>query len=121
MKRLLQIALVSSTIAITSMAQARDDVSWSITVGTPAPTYVRPSQHIYGPPAAYVVNNPRIYERRYMEPEVVYVRPAPRVTYIAPEPVITYIERRPSEYYRSYGPSWREQRHHHHGHGRWDR
>ncbi|MDB5743842.1 MAG: hypothetical protein JWR68_2157 [Polaromonas sp.] len=80
-------ALAIAALGFAGGAQARDNVYWSVGVGTPGavvnvgnvgsvypqPVYVQPAPAYYGPSPVYV------------RPAPVYVRPAP--VYIAPQPI----------------------------------
>lgn len=89
-------------------ASARaSDVSWSISVGTPAPVYAPP-------PVVYVQPQPV-----YVQPEPVYV--APRRVYVQPAPVyvqpgtVVHVATPPF----GYGPPRHARgKHRHHGHRR---
>lgn len=84
-----------------SIAHAHGNVSWSVSVGSPAPVYVAP------PPVVYVQPQPV-----YVQPQPVYVRPQP--VYVQPSTVIEY--RQPyyveEMRYRTWG--YGHGRHHHH-------
>ena len=75
---------------LSGTAAARDNVSFSIGFGVPAPVYVAPPPPVYYAPAP-------VY---YAPPEPYYYAPA----YYAPAPAVVY-----------YGAGWRH-RHGHHGH-----
>ncbi|ABM36667.1 hypothetical protein [Polaromonas naphthalenivorans] len=99
-----------ATLAVAAMgfagsAQARDNVYWSVGVGTPGavvnvgngypqPVYVQP-QPVYVQPAPVYVQPRPVYVR----PRPVYVQPQP--VYLAPEPV--YYERRHGHHRRHGG------------------
>jgi len=88
------VAGAAATLAIAAMgfagaAQARDDVFWSVGVGTPGvslnvgnagPVYVQPAPVYYQPQPVYVQPAPVYYQ-----PQPVFVRPAPM--YVQPQPV----------------------------------
>lgn len=93
------LASASAALAVAAMgfagaAQARDDVYWSVGVGSPGvsvnvgnaqPVYSQPAPVYYQPAPVYVQPAPVYYQ-----PRPVYVRPAP--VYFAPQPV--YYEQR---------------------------
>lgn len=115
-------ALAIAALGFTGAAQARDNVFWSVGVGSPGvavnvgnafPVYVQP-QPVYVQPAPV-----------YVQPRPVYVQPAP--VYLQPQPV--YYGRPPGWYkrhggYYAQGPGYapvyyqREGRHDHQR--RWD-
>lgn len=88
------VAGAMATLAVAAMgfagaAQARDNVYWSVGVGTPgavvnvgnaSPVYVQPQPVYVQPQPVYVQPAPRYYQ-----PRPVYVQPAP--VYLAPQPV----------------------------------
>lgn len=92
--RTIILASASAALAVAAMgfagaAQARDDVYWSVGVGSPGvsvnvgnaqPVYVQPAPVYYQPAPVYVQPAPVYYQ-----PRPVYVRPAP--VYFAPQPV----------------------------------
>lgn len=82
-------------VAPLSFAHAHGDVSWSVSVGSPAPVYAPP-------PAVYV------------QPQPVYVRPAP--VYVQPATVVEYRQPYYTEEVRY--RNWGHGRHHHHHHFR---
>ncbi len=89
------LAGAAATLAIAAMgfagaAQARDNVYWSVGVGTPGAVVNVGNVGIYQPPV-YVQPQPVYVEPApvYYQPRPVYVRPAP--VYYAPQPV--YYER----------------------------
>ena len=107
------VASVAATLAVAAMgfagaAQARDNVYWSVGVGTPGavvnvgnggypqPVYVQPAPVYVQPAPVYVQPRPI-----YVQPRPVYVQPRP--VYMAPQPVY---------YERPYG-------HRHHGGQYW--
>lgn len=93
------LASASAALAVAAMgfagaAQARDDVYWSVGMGSPGvsvnvgnaqPVYSQPAPVYYQPAPVYVQPAPVYYQ-----PRPVYVRPAP--VYFAPQPV--YYEQR---------------------------
>ena len=84
-------ALAFAAMSFAGAAQARDNVQWSIGVGTPGA----------------VVNVGSVYQRPqpvYVQPAPVYVQPAP--VYVQPEPV--YLQAQPVYYGRPH----RHHRHH---------
>jgi hypothetical protein len=94
----------------TTAASARDNVSFSISLGVPAPVYVAPAPAYY--PPAPIYSSAPIYHAApvYYYPPRVYV--APRVVYapsLAPATVVTF---------GGNGHGHRD--HHRHGH-RWHR
>lgn len=98
LKSLATAALALSTLAAATTAHARNDVQFSITLGTPG-VYVQPAPVYARPRPVYVQPAPV-----YVQPQPVYVQPIsnygnPRhVYYTQPAPV--------------YG-GWGHQRHHH--------
>lgn len=105
LKSLAAAALALGTLAATTTAHARDDVQFSITLGTPgfqaqsAPSYGYPRHHYVQPAPVYVQPTP-IYaypQHGYVQPRTVYVQPRP--IYAQPAP--------------AYG--WGHQRQDHHG------
>ena len=107
-----------------SSAQARDDVQFSITVGSPgyvqqAPVYIRP-QPVYEQPAPVYSYPSPVYSYPspvYSQPAPVYVRPAPTYSvpaqvYVAPPPV--YVQRGGGWGGRDRDGYEREERHHQH-------
>ena len=90
------LAGVAATLAIAAMgfagtAQARDNVYWSVGVGTPGVgVNVGNVGSVYQPPV-YIQQQPIYVEQEpvYYQPRPVFVRPAP--VYYAPQPV--YYER----------------------------
>ena len=98
------VASAAATLAVAALgfagvAQARDNVNWSVGVGIPGavvnvgnvgsvypqPVYIQPQPVYIQPQPVYVQPAPRYYQ-----PRPVFVRPAP--VYLAPEPI--YYERR---------------------------
>ncbi|MBT9474661.1 hypothetical protein [Polaromonas sp.] len=82
-------ALAVVAMGFAGAAQARDDVYWSVGVGSPGvsvnlgnaqPIYSQPAPVYYQPAPVYVQPAPVYYQ-----PRPVYVRPAP--VYFAPQPV----------------------------------
>ncbi|WP_246860638.1 hypothetical protein [Noviherbaspirillum sp. UKPF54] len=82
-------------VAPLTFAHAHGDVSWSVSVGSPAPVYAPP-------PAVYVQPQPV-----YVRPQPVYVRPATIVEYSQPY----YVE---EVRYRKHGHGQGHWKHHHH-------
>jgi hypothetical protein len=91
-----------ATLAVAAMgfagsAQARDNVYWSVGVGTPGAD----------------VNVSNVYQQPqpiYVQPQPVYVQPAPvyyqpRPVFVRPQPV--YIQPQPVYYERPHGRHWR--------------
>ena len=101
----------AATLALVAMgfagvAQARDNIRWSVGVGTPgAVVNVGNVGSVY-PQPIYVQPAPV-----YVQPQPVYVQPAPR--YYAPRPVFV----RPAPVYLAPQPIYYE-RDHRHGHNR---
>jgi len=98
-------AVVLGSIAFTGNVQARDNVQFSVQIGSPgySPNYAYP---VYSPPPVV-----------YAQPRPVYVQPRP--VYVQPAPIYYQV---PPVYYRpapvTYGyPSGPPQRYHN-GHGR---
>jgi len=97
--RTIILASASAALAVVAMgfagaAQARDNVYWSVGVGSPGvsvnvgnaqPVYAQPAPVYYQPAPVYMQPAPVYYQ-----PRPVYVRPAP--VYLAPQPV--YYEQR---------------------------
>lgn len=87
------VAGAMATLAVAAMgfaggAQARDNVYWSVGVGTPGAVVnvgnvgsVYPSQPVYVQPAPVYMQPAPVY----MQPRPVYVSPAP--VYVAPQPM----------------------------------
>ena len=91
LKSLATAALALGTLAAATTAHARDDVQFSITLGTPG-VYVQPAPV-------------------YAHPRPVYVQPRP----IYAQPISSYVYPRPV-YYTQPAPvygGWGHQRHHH--------
>ena len=93
-----------------SMAHGSPGVSWSITLGTPAPRIYAPAPVYVQPAPVYVQPAPV-----YVQPAPVYVRPAPAFGYGAPPYYVQEV--RPA-------PRWHHYRHGHdhggwHGNGGW--
>jgi len=85
-------ALAVAALGFAGAAQARDDVYWSVGVGSPGVSVnVGNAYPVYTPAPVYVQPAPVYYQ-----PAPVYVRPAP--VYVRPAPV--FVQPRP--YY--YGP-----------------
>ena len=102
-------ALALSTAS--TIAVARDQVSWSVSVGTPYSPGYAPGV-IYTQQPVYVEPQPI-----YVRPQPVYVRPAPIVQYqpyyVNPYPQLYYVDQ---SYYRGYGHGHHGGRHgEHHG------
>jgi PXPV repeat (3 copies) len=109
--RSVAMAGAAATLAVAALgfagaAQARDNVFWSVGVGSPgvefnvgnAPqVYVQPAPVYVQPAPVYVQPAPVYYPRPvYVQPQPVYVQPRP--VYVQPAPII-------------YGrPGWRERR-----------
>ena len=112
-------ALAMAALGFAGAAQARDNVYWSVGVGTPGavvsvgnvgsvyqqpvypqPVYVQPQPVYVQPRPVYVQPEPVYYEQpqRYYNSSPVYVRPAP--VYVAPQPI--YYER-PYNQWRGHG------------------
>ena len=78
LKSLAAAALALGTLVTTTTAHARDDVQFSLTLGTPgfqaqsAPAYAYPRHHHVQPAPVYVQPRPV-----YVQPRPVYVQPAP--------------------------------------------
>lgn len=86
------------------LASARDNVSWSVSVGAPAVAYPAYAP-VYGPPVAYARPAPI-----YVEPLPVYYSPPPMV--YAPQPYYGRV------YYNGYSrPYYWEHDHRGYGHG----
>lgn len=97
-KSLAATALALGTLAAATTAHARNDVQFSITLGTPG-AYVQP---------APVYAHPRPV---YVQPAPVYVQPQP----VYAQPISSYGNPRPGYYTQPtpvYG-GWGHQRHHH--------
>ena len=97
-KSLAAATLALGTLAAATTAHARDDVQFSITLGTPG-AYVQP---------APVYAHPRPV---YVQPAPVYVQPQP----VYAQPISSYGNPRPVHYTQPapvYG-GWGHQRHHH--------
>jgi len=121
-------ALAASAWAMSTVAtpaQARDNISWSIGIGSPG-VAVGVSNY----PQPVYVNRYPVYEERYpvyQERRPIYQRPIivqPRPVVVYPQPV--YVQPRP--YYRAgwgHGPRWDDRRYghgkRHHGHRGHDR
>ncbi len=115
------LAGAAATLAIASMgfagvAQARDNVYWSVGVGTPGAVVNVGNAGFYQPPV-YVQPQPVYVEPApvYYQRPPVYVRPAP--VYYAPQPV--YYQRppvyvRPAPVYYAPQPVYYERPHHRH-------
>lgn len=121
-KRADVVAVVAATLAFAAMgfsglSQARDNVYWSIGVGSPGvgvnvgnayPVYVQP-QPVYVQPAPIYIQPQPVYTQPrldyfYGQPQVVYVQPAP------------YGWNRENNGYRGYeGYGGGHDRHHEHG------
>ena len=86
------VAGAAATLAIAALgfagaAQARDDVFWSVGIGSPGvavnvgnafPVYVQPQPVYVQPAPVYVQPAPVYYPRPvYVQPQPVYVQPAP--------------------------------------------
>jgi len=98
LKSLAAATLALGTLATTTTAHARDDVQFSITLGTPG-VYVQPAPVYAHPRPVYVQPAPV-----YVQPQPVYAQPKP--SYVYPRPV----------YYTQPAPvygGWGHQRHHH--------
>lgn len=75
MKRKLIISLVGVMLAAaSSMAVARDRVSFGLFIGVPGYAYVAPPPVYYAPPPVYYAPPPQVY---YAPPPVVYYEPSP--------------------------------------------
>lgn len=101
LKSLAAAALALGTLAATTTAHARDDVQFSITLGTPG-VYVQP---------APVYAHPRPV---YVQPAPVYVQPQP----VYAQPISGYGYPRPVYYTQPapvYGGWGHERQRHHHG------
>lgn len=103
--------LAAGALGATGVAQARNDVFWSVGVGAPGV-----SVGVGNAPPVYVAPQPV-----YVAPQPVYVRPRP--VYVAPPayyapPRVVY---RPAPGYY-YGPPghWRHRHQWRHRHGDWD-
>ena len=112
--------LAVAAMGFAGNAQARDNISWSIGVGTPGtvvnvgngggyyqqPGYVQQQQPVYiQQPSVYVQPQPI-----YVQPRPVYVEPAPvyyqpRPVFVRPAPV--YLAPQPIYYSRPHGRQWR--------------
>ena len=101
------VAGLMATLAVAAMgfagsAQARDNVYWSVGVGTPgAVVNVGNGRPVYQPQPVYVQQRPV-----YVQPPPVYVQPAPvyyqpRPVFVRPQPV--YVAPQPVYYQRPYG------------------
>ena len=110
------VAGLMATLAVAAMsfagsAQARDNVYWSVGVGTPgAVVNVGNAGPVYQPRPVYVQQQPV-----YVQPQPVYVQPAPvyyqpRPVFVRPQPV--YVAPQPVYYQRPHGHYRR-----HEGHG----
>ena len=112
-RMLLAGAVALGTLGAAGVAQARNDVYWSVGVGSPGvalgvgnvpPVYVAPQPVYVAPQPVYVAPEPV-----YVAPRRVY---GPPPAYYAP-PRVVY---RPAPYY--YGPPGHYKRHKHHRHDR---
>lgn len=90
-------ALAIAAMGFAGAAQARDNVYWSVGVGTPGAVVNVGNAGIYQPPV-YIQPQPVYVEPApvYYQPRPVYVQPAP--VYYAPQPV--YYERPHHLHYR---------------------
>lgn len=90
-------ALAIAAMGFAGAAQARDNVYWSVGVGTPGAVVNVGNAGIYQPPV-YIQPQPVYVEPApvYYQPRPVYVQPAP--VYYAPQPV--YYERPHHRHYR---------------------
>ncbi|MBH2010956.1 MAG: hypothetical protein I8H71_14745 [Xanthomonadaceae bacterium] len=103
------VAGAMATLAVAAMgfagsAQARDNVYWSVGVGTPGAVVNVGNAGVYQQPV-YVQPQPV-----YIQPQPVYVQPAPvyyqpRPVFVRPSPV--YLAPQPVYYGRPYGHHWR--------------
>ena len=119
------LAGAAATLAVAAMgfagtAQARDNVYWSVGVGTPGAilnvgnvgsVYQQPQPVYVQPQPVYVQPQPV-----YVQPQPVYSQPAPvyyeqRPQFVRPAPV--YVAPQPVYYGRPYGYGYG------HGHGHW--
>ena len=119
------LAGAAATVAVAAMsfagtAQARDNVFWSVGVGTPGAilnvgnvgsVYQQPQPVYVQPQPVYVQPQPV-----YVQPQAVYSQPAPvyyqqRPQFVTPAPV--YVAPQPIYYGRPYGYGFG------HGHGHW--
>lgn len=92
--RTIILASASAALAVVAMgfagaAQARDDVYWSVGVGSPGVSVnVGNAQPVYSQPAPVYYQQAPVYVQPapvYYQPRPVFVRPAP--VYLAPQPV----------------------------------
>jgi hypothetical protein len=102
--------LAVAGLAMAPAAQARDNVYWSVGIGSPGvsvgvsnayPVYTAPAPVYVQPSPVYVQSSPY-----YHRPAPVYVQPAP--IYVQPAPVY---------WGPGYGHGHRHHRHHGRGHG----
>lgn len=110
-------ALALAAMGFTSAAQARDNVRWSVGIGTPgatvnvgnsgyggavyqAPIYVQPQPVFVAPAPVYYQPRPV-----YVQPAPVYYAPQP--TYYAPQPI--YVERPRYRHHRQYREGYYQQ------------
>ena len=113
-RMLLAGAVALGTLGAAGVAQARNDVYWSVGVGSPGVAVGVgnvPPVYVVAPQPVYVAPQPV-----YVAPQPVYVAPrhvyGPPPAYYAP-PRVVY---RPAPYY--YGPPGYYKRHKHHRHDR---
>lgn len=110
MKTLFLLALPALAL-LTSSTHASDNVSWSVSIGAPAPVYVAPvPTRVYNPQVVY--EQAPIYTRnsRAYAPAYAYVEPRPVVTYTPPRNTVVYVYDEPNRGHRHH-------RHHGRGHG----
>ena len=126
-----KLAGAMATVAVAAMGfagnvQARDNISWSIGVGTPGAVVNVGNGGGYYPQPAYVqqqpvyIQQPNYYQQQptyiqqqpvYVQPRPVYVQPAPiyyqpRPVFVRPDPV--YVAPQPIYYSRPHqGRHWR--------------
>jgi len=104
---------VMATLAVAAMgfaggAQARDNVYWSVGVGTPGAVVNVGNGGVYQPQPVYVQPAPV-----YVQPAPVYVQPRPvfvqqpRPVYVQPQPV--YMAPQPIYYGRPHHRHWRHE------------
>jgi hypothetical protein len=108
MKRRLTLLFAGAVLAsLSTVAAARDNISFSISIGTPAYAHV-PTVVYHAPPPVYYV------------PSTVYYHPAPLVR-VTPAPVV-HVAPAPRGFIAHYDHDRRSgQKRSKHNHGRWNR
>ena len=103
-------AVAFAALGTATVAQARDNISWSVGINAAPGVVIGATNGRYYAPPVYV--QPQTYYPANVYPSTYYVQPAP--VYVEPAPIYY----RPAPVYYGYGPTiyYRDGHRHHRGH-----